>query len=113
MSDFINIDETNFQSEVLESGLPVLLEFGAEWCGPCKMLEPVLKQLAQEWDSKLRLAKIDADQSVQIVMRYGVMGLPTLILFIGGQPRERISGYTSREKIAGKLKPHLTLPPQA
>ncbi len=112
MGDFLQIDQNNFQHEVLEADLPVLLEFGAVWCGPCKMLEPVLKQLAQGWNGRVRLAKLDADQSPEIVMRYGVMGLPTLILFIDGQPRERLSGYTSRDKIAGKLAPHLTPPPR-
>jgi thioredoxin 1 len=93
----------NFQAEVLNSSLPVLVDFGADWCPPCKMLEPVVDDLARKYEGKLRVASMDADANPDIIMQYGVMGLPTLILFQGGQPVGRIVGYVPREKLEAKL----------
>ncbi|MGQ9887470.1 MAG: thioredoxin [Aggregatilineales bacterium] len=97
----------NFQAEVLESETPVLVDFWAEWCGPCKMIAPIVEEIAAEYEGKLRVGKLDADQHSDILMQYQIMGIPTLILFKGGQAVERFVGYQPKERITGKLEAHL------
>ena len=97
----------NFTAQVLESTLPVLIEFTADWCPPCKMLTPIVHELADKYEGKLRVGLLDSDAHTEIVQRYSVMGLPTLILFVGGLPVERIVGYVPRERIEAKLTPYL------
>ena len=101
--------DQNFHTDVLESNLPVLIEFTADWCPPCKMLAPIVHELAHKYEGKLRVGMLDADANLEAVQQYGVMGLPTLILFADGKPVERIVGYTPRERIEAKLLPHLAL----
>jgi thioredoxin 1 len=101
--------EQNFRAEVLESSLPVLIEFTADWCPPCKMLAPIIHQIAEKYEGKLRVGLLDTDLHQRIVLQYGVMGMPTMILFIAGQPIVRIVGFTPRERIEAKLLPHLTI----
>ena len=84
MSELLHVDESTFQNEVLESSEPVLVDFSAVWCQPCKMLDPVVKQLAGEWDGKVKVVKIDADENPNLVMQYRVMGIPTLLFMKGG-----------------------------
>ncbi|NLG98494.1 MAG: thioredoxin [Chloroflexi bacterium] len=108
MSSFINLDDSSFDQEVLNSPVPVLVEFGAEWCGPCRQLEPILEQMAAEWDKKVRLAKVDVDQSVNTAMKFQVMSLPTLILFVDGQACERLSGKQPRDRMVEKFSPFIT-----
>lgn len=100
--------EQNFKAQVLDSTLPVLVEFTADWCPPCKMLAPILNQIAEIHQSKLRVGMVDSDVHTELVQQYSVMGLPTMILFVGGTPVERITGYMPRERIEAKLLPHLT-----
>jgi thioredoxin 1 len=107
MDAFLTINENNFEQEVQNSAQPVVLEFGAVWCQPCKQLEPVLLKLGQEWGGKVRMAKVDVDESVNLTMKFQVMGVPTVILFVNGQPAARFSGFLPREKILNKLEPHL------
>jgi thioredoxin 1 len=102
-----DVDEATFTDEVLASELPVLIDFWAEWCGPCKMIEPHVVALADEYNGKLRVGRVDADANPNIMMEYGIMGIPTLLLFKGGQPVERLTGYMPKDRIAGKLEPHL------
>ncbi len=109
MSDLSPVDESNFQAQVLEASLPVLVEFGAVWCSPCKMLEPLLNDLAKEWSGKVSLVKVDVDESVNLTMQYQVMGVPTVMLFQDGKPVERFTGYQSKDRIVSKLSPHLGL----
>jgi thioredoxin 1 len=101
------LSEDSFQREVLEASLPVLVEFTAVWCGPCKMLEPVVKQLAQAWEGKVRVVKLDVDEDPNLAMDYQVMGVPTLMLFKNGQPVERVSGYQPKDRLEKKFLPHL------
>ena len=107
MSDFIEVNEQNFQVEVMQATQPVLVEFGAPWCGPCKMLEPVLKQLGDEWAGKMRLGHVNVDDSANLTMQFGIMGVPTTILFVNGQPVERVSGYQPKDRLIAKFGAHL------
>jgi thioredoxin 1 len=107
MGNLTQITGEVFQKEVLGSDTPVVVEFGATWCAPCKMLEPVLTQLSQEWGSKARIVKIDVDESSDIAQNYGIMSVPTVILFKKGQAIERFSGFLPKDRVIGKLGPHL------
>lgn len=110
MADLHHFTDDNFQAEVLDSQTPVLVDFTAEWCGPCHMLAPVIEKLNQEWDGAIKVGKLDADANVNVTTQFGVMGLPTLILFKGGQPVERLMGFMRRERILARLNPHLPQP---
>lgn len=102
------VNDTNFQKEVLDSSLPVVVEFGAEWCVPCKRLEPLMVQIMEEWAGKAVLATVSVDENPELVMQYQVMTVPTLMLFVGGKPVERLGGSQSRTNIIGKFAPHIT-----
>ena len=107
MADMQAVNEADFQSEVLDSSQPVLVDFWATWCQPCKMLDPLVKELAYEWQGKVKVVKLDADQNPNLLMKYGVMGIPTLLLFKSGQPVERVTGYQSKDNLVNKLSTHL------
>ncbi len=96
-------NEAVFDTEVLKSTVPVLVDFTAIWCGPCKMLEPVVMQLSQDWDGKVKVVKLDVDDNSNLAVQYGVMGVPTLILFVNGNPVQRLSGYQPKERIISKF----------
>ena len=106
MAELAYVSEDDFQSEVLDSPLPVVVDFTAVWCGPCKMLDPVVKQLADEWAGKVKLVKLDVDYSQNLSIQYGVMGVPTLMLFVNGKESQRITGYQPKDRIIAKFKPH-------
>lgn len=106
MADLIKVTEDTFQAEVIDSSEPVLVDFSAVWCGPCKMLDPIVQQLAGEWDGKVKVVKIDADENPNIVMQYGVMGIPTLLFFRDGEIKERLTGYQPKDKLVDKFSPH-------
>ncbi len=107
MSEVKYVTEADFQTEVLNASSPVLVDFTAAWCQPCKMVDPIVTQLAQDWDGKVKVVKLDADQNPKIVTQYGVMGIPTLMLFKAGQIKERVTGYQPKEKLVSKLNPHI------
>ena len=107
MSELTAVTQENFKTEVLDAHLPVLVEFGATWCHPCKQLEPILKALGKEWAGKALLYSIDVDQAADLAVKYGVMSVPTVFLFKGGQPVERATGLQSRERLVQKFAPHL------
>ncbi len=96
MSSFLTVNEINFPEQVLKASLPVIVEFGAVWCAPCKRLEPIMEKLGEEWGGKVRLVKIDVDESVNVAMNCQVMSVPTLILFVQGQEKQRLTGLQSR-----------------
>jgi thioredoxin 1 len=107
MSNMIQISEAQFGSEVLDASTPVLVDFGAVWCQPCKMLDPVVKELANEWGDRVKVVKVDVDHNPDLAMRYSVMGVPTLILFKDGEPRERQSGFQPKKKLEARFAPLL------
>ena len=107
MSEINHVTENNFQQEVLEANQPVLVDFTAVWCGPCKMLETVVKELAAEWDGTAKVVKLDVDTNASVAMQYQVMGVPTLMLFVNGEPKERLTGYQPKKRILKKFSPHL------
>jgi len=101
------VTRDNFQEQVLNSALPVLVEFGADWCPPCKMLAPTVHALATKYADKLHVGIIDSDEHPEYVQRYGVMGLPTLILFQNGKPVQRMVGYQPSARIEAQILPYL------
>ncbi|HEY3312497.1 MAG TPA: thioredoxin [Anaerolineales bacterium] len=106
MAEVPYVEEQNFKSEVLDSTLPVLVDFTAVWCGPCKMVDPIIKQLAGEWVGKVKVVKCDADMNPNVLMQYGIMGIPTVMLFKNGQMVERTTGYQPKDKLVSKMSAH-------
>ncbi len=107
MTEVEYVTDSDFQTQVLDATGPVLVDFTAVWCSPCRMIEPIVKQLAQEWEGKLKVVKLDADENPNIMMKYGVLGIPTLMLFKAGELKERLTGYQPKEKLVLKLSPHI------
>jgi thioredoxin 1 len=103
----VAISDTSFQSEVADSDKPVLVDFWAEWCGPCRMIAPILENMAEEYADSLKITKLDVDSNPQTSMKFGVQSIPTLILFKNGEPVERIIGYMPKERLLAKIKPHI------
>ena len=99
-------DET-FSEQVLKSDVPILVDFWAIWCGPCRMVAPVVDEIAREHEGQLRVMKLDVDDNQNTAMTYGVMSIPTLILFKNGQPVERVVGFRPKGDLEKKLLPHL------
>jgi thioredoxin 1 len=93
------INSSDFQKEVLDSPIPVLVDFFAEWCGPCKMQTPVLEELSKTWGTKVKIIKVDVDQNNELSGQYGVMSIPTLIVFKNGQPQNQMIGFQQKEKL--------------
>jgi thioredoxin 1 len=100
-------DET-FNQAVLKSDQPILVDFWAVWCGPCRMVAPVVDEIAREQEGKLKVMKLDVDDNQNTAMAYGVMSIPTLILFKNGQPVERIVGFRPKAAMEKKILPHLS-----
>ena len=96
--------DANFETEVLKSDLPVLVDFWAEWCGPCKMIAPTIEQLAGEYEGKLKVGKIDVDVHQQMAMKYNVRGIPTLLIFKNGEPAGMQVGAKPKGALADWIK---------
>ena len=94
------ITDTDFEKDVLGSDKPVLVDFWAEWCGPCRMIAPSVEAVAEEFEGRASFYKMNVDENMNVPQQYGIRGIPTLILFKGGQEQERIIGAVSREAIA-------------
>lgn len=108
MNTVTHIDEKNFESQVLDSAIPVLVDFSADWCGPCKALAPILEEIAQELGDEIHVAKIDIDANPSIAETYNVQSIPTLILFEGGNPLETLLGLHPKDHIIRTLREKLS-----
>ncbi|MBI1977101.1 MAG: thioredoxin [Candidatus Omnitrophica bacterium] len=105
MSDtVIEITDDNFEKEVLQSSVPVMLDFWAEWCGPCRMLAPVLEEVAPVFQGKLRILKLNVDENPDAGAKYGVMSLPTMIFFKNGKEVDRVVGAVSKNEVQNRIK---------
>jgi len=103
MSDLLAITDTNFENEVIKSELPVLIDFWAVWCGPCKMVSPIVEELSREYEGKLKVAKCDVDSNQNIAIKYGIRSIPTLLIFKDGEVVEQIVGAVPKHHIIAKI----------
>jgi thioredoxin 1 len=109
MSEYIKeVNENNFEQVVLQSKQPVLVDFWAEWCAPCRTLAPIVETVATQYASHVQIAKLNVDDCPTITQRYGIQGIPTLILFQDGEERQRIIGVVSKEEISRTIEGHVS-----
>lgn len=101
------LTDSTFDEEVAGSAEPVLVDFWAEWCGPCKLIAPVLEEIARENEGRLRVTKLNVDDNLEVVRRFGVMSIPTLILFKEGEPQLRLVGAKGKMQLLQELAPYL------
>ncbi len=99
----LEITDENFESEVLNSDLPVLIDFWAAWCGPCRMIAPLVEELAGEYEGKIKIGKLDIDNNQQTAIKYGVRSIPTLLVFKNGEVKDTIIGAVPKSQISQKL----------
>lgn len=99
----IEINEGNFEDEVVKSELPVMVDFWATWCGPCKMLAPVVAEIAAEREGTLKVGKVNVDESPELAARFGIMSIPAVFLFKGGKVAAQAVGYMSKDELVSKL----------
>ena len=99
MSNIIHLSDETFQKEVIESSIPVLVDYWAEWCGPCKMIAPILDDLVSEYDGKLKIAKLNIDENPQTPIKFGIRGIPTLMIFKDGNPEATKVGALSKSQL--------------
>jgi len=102
-ANIVTLTDANFKSEVLDSTHPVLVDFWAEWCGPCKMLAPILDELAGDYDGKVKIAKVNIDEHQNLASEYGIRAVPTMLIFKDGQVAEQMVGYKNRRDLKGSL----------
>jgi thioredoxin 1 len=103
----IEITDANFDQEVTQSAQPVLVDFWAVWCGPCKMIAPVVEELANEYQGRLKVGKLDVDNNPEVSMRFGIRSIPTLMVFKGGKVVEQIIGAVPKRNLVDKVMPHI------
>ena len=103
MSKYVTLTEDNFKNEVLESSRPVLVDFWAEWCGPCKMIAPAIEELAQDFDGKAVIGKVDVDNQPALAEQYAIRSIPSILFFRDGKVVDQLVGAASKEVLANKL----------
>jgi len=107
MSEIQHVTDQDFEEEVLNETGPVLIDFTAAWCGPCKMLNPIIDELAEEWEGKVKIRKLDVDENKHTIEKFGVMGVPTLMLFENGEVAERLTGFKPKKELKKKFGPYV------
>jgi thioredoxin 1 len=107
MSEVTEVKEADFKEVVLDSELPVLVDFWAPWCGPCRMVAPVVEEISQQYEGKVKVVKLNTDENPQIASQYGIRSIPTLMVFKGGQKVEMVVGAVPKTTLSNTLEKHL------
>jgi len=107
MGNAIPVTDQSFQTEVLDSSIPVLVDFWAPWCGPCRAVAPTVDAIAVEYGAKLKVVKVNTDESSEVAMKYGITSIPTLMVFKGGEPVERVMGNRPKADFIRLIAPHV------
>jgi len=103
----LEVNNENFENEVIKADVPVLVDFWAEWCGPCKQISPIVDEISSDLDGKLKVTKINVDDSQDLAAKYNIMSIPTLLIFKGGEPVEQIVGAMGKDQLLEKINPQL------
>lgn len=101
------VDGKNFEAEVLKANVPVMVDFWAEWCGPCKMIAPIVDEISNDLAGKLKVTKLNVDEAQELAAKYNIMSIPTLMIFKGGKPVAQIVGAMGKDQLMEKIKPEL------
>ncbi len=104
MSNALNLTDKNFENEVIKSTVPVLVDFWAEWCGPCKMMSPIVDEIANDLKGQLKVGKVNVDEDQDLAGKFSIMSIPTFLIFKNGQPVEHIVGAMSKDQLLAKIK---------
>jgi thioredoxin 1 len=107
MSDLLQVTDASFEEEILKSGVPALVDFWAPWCGPCRMIGPIVEDLAKEFEGRIKVAKMNVDENQSTPTKYGIRGIPTVILFKNGEVAEQIVGAVPKARLASMVEKNL------
>ncbi len=107
MTELEYVTQDTFETKVIHAGEPVLVDVTAVWCAPCRMLEPIVKEVAADWQGRMKVVKLDADENPGLLGQYGILGIPTLMLFKDGQLKERMTGFQPKDKLVAKITSHI------